>query len=412
VSDWKTKPVSAGLGEDDLEVDRPPVDFNRGSGGEPMIPNADGKVERFARCSSLGTVLDEQSGLNNWLTSKALEGAARDQSILARALASSPYEDHKSDWTRIREDAIQAGRGAFRADVGTAVHAMADRFEQDDTYDPGGTYTPALEAYTKALAAVGLKSQFFEAKLVNDERKVAGSADRIVETTLPLVAPDGTVIPPGELLIGDMKTGKSLEFSIPGYAIQLAAYAGAVLYDVVENVRLPTPQIRQDWAVIFHLDVETAHCEMLWVDLAVGRFGADLAEAVKEWRRAWRRKSDYKASVVPVLVADTAMEPSPGSPTPAHDLVCQTCTRPDPSDLAGWQAFHRERLTAIRTNDRAKMWLLLRWPKGLPSPKNLTTLEEALELDDFIARVEAEFEMPFVAGRPAKRAPKGSGGHK
>jgi hypothetical protein len=396
----------SGLGEDDLDVDRPPVDFNRGSGGEPMIPNEDGKVERFARCSSLGAVLDEKSGLNNWLTSKALEGAARDQSILARALASSPYEDHKSDWTRIREDAIQAGRGAYRADLGTAVHAMADRFEQDETYDPGGVYTPALEAYTKALADVGLKSQLFEAKLVNDERKVAGSADRIVETTLPLVAPDGVVIPPGELLIGDMKTGKSLEFSIPGYAVQMAAYAGAVLYDVVENVRLPTPPIRQDWGVIFHLDVEEVHCEMLWVDLAVGRFGADLAEAVREWRRSWRRKNDYKASVVPVLVADSSVGV-------ASDVAASQPEKrsgaPDPGDLSSWQAFHRERLTAIRANDSAKEWMLLRWPKGLPSPKNLTALEEAAELDDFIGRVEAEFGLPFVAGRPAERKQKESG---
>jgi hypothetical protein len=294
----------SGLGAEEIEAGHSAKpDFNRGSGGEPLIQMPDGKSKRYARQSSHGDTLDDKSGLSNWLVAKGIEGAAKDQSILARAIASSPYEDHKSDWTTLRQDAIQAGRGSYRADIGTAVHAMSERWEQDSSYDPGPKFSPALEAYSKVQKDLGLVSQLIECQFVNDEFHTAGTADRLYQLTKPLITPSDEILLPGTLVIGDLKTGSSLELSAPGYSIQLAGYAGSVLYDVVNNVRIPTPTINQRWAIIMHLDVEEAHCEFLWVDLEVGRFGARLAEEVREWRRAWRRKAGYKATMLPVKVA-------------------------------------------------------------------------------------------------------------
>jgi hypothetical protein len=452
-----------GIGVEELEKDEARPDFNRGAGGEPLIPDTDGKVQRYARMSSFGDTLEEKSGLNNWLVAKAMEGAAKDQSILARAIAASPYEDHKSDWTKLRQDAIQAGRGSFKADVGTAVHAMSERWEQESDYDPGGKFTPALEAYSKVQGALGLKSQLIECQIVNDEIRGAGTADRLYELTKPLVTPDGQVLLPGTLVIGDLKTGSSLDFSAPGYAIQLAGYAGGVLYDVVSNVRLPTPSINQRWAIIMHLSVEDCHCEFIWVDLEVGRFGGRLAEEVREWRRAWRRKGGYKASWVDVKVADgsvpVVVEPEPepepfsevrmpgsksvGSMSKAElieegkrlgvevkpswnkpemlatleqaagkdvsslssdDVATSSEPEPEPEpeleDLDAWLAWCRDRLEAIRKDRVVLDWMQVRWPKGLLPPKAITTIDQAKALDDYLARVESHWQLGFVAGQP------------
>jgi len=411
--------LAPGLGEEEMLKDIGPPDFDRGAGGEPIITMPDGKSERYARTSSLGDTLDEKSALNNWLVSKAMEGMGRNPEIVAKVIAVTPYDDHKPAWTKLREEAIQAGRGAYRADVGTAVHAMSHRWETEPTFDPGEPYRSALEAYTVVKDSLGLVSQMFECHIVNDVIRVAGTADRLFQLTRPLLCPDGTILPAGTLIIGDLKTGDSLEYAIPGYTIQLAGYAGGVLYDVEAQVRMPTPSICQRWAIIMHLDVENAHCDFLWVDLEVGRYGAHLANEVREWRRAWRRVNGYKAGVQEIQVAPEAPEPEgeyeitelPEKPkrAPRAKKAAAPAPTPEPQpqpevevlgiesvELELWRDYCRNRLGEIRLNVEAKEWMLVRWPEGLLAPKALTTVDEARALSKFLDRVEAEFGMQFT----------------
>jgi len=391
----------SGIGSEELEqAHQAKPDFNRGAGGEPLVarPDGSGKFDRVARTSSLGDTLDEKSGLHNWLTSKAMEGLGRKPELVAKVISVSPYEDHKSEWTTLREEAINAGRGSWKADMGTAVHAMSERWEKEPDWDPGDPFRTALEAYSKVQSALGLKSQMFEVQIVNDVLKVAGTADRVYELTLPLLTPSGDILPPGTLVIGDLKTGSSLEYSIAGYSIQLAGYAGGVLYDVEANRRMPTPSINQRWGIIMHLAVDEGTCEFLWVDLEVGRYGAKLANDVREWRRNWRRKEGYKAGVQFVSVAD------------ADDYIVSEDPDEEPDegnlgDLDAWREYARKRLDAIRSHAEAKEWMLVRWQPTMLPPKKLETLEQARALSAFLDRVEAEFGLPFVEGQPM--GPKG-----
>lgn len=362
---------------EEIEDDLPPPDFQRGAGGEPLITQEDGKRDRYSRVSSVGGVLEDDSGLTNWRISKALEGQAKRPELVAATLAASPYEDNKQAFTKLREDAIQAGRGSYKADLGTAVHAMSERWEQDDDYDPGDQYRPALELYSAEMRRLGLVSTHIECQFVNDEHRIAGTADRIYKLSRDLMAPDESIIPAGSLLIGDLKTGSSLAFSLPGYTIQLAGYAGGVLYDVVNNVRVDTPEINQEWAIIVHLSVEKEICEFLWVDLEVGRYGLNLVGEVKEWRRNWRRKAGYKASCVEVLLADE-VEPEP-EPEPVRDMA----------------AMMRDRLERIKANPEAKAACIKHWPAGVKVAKQCESSEDWAALDKYLADIEAEFGMPF-----------------
>ena len=405
----------SGLGAEDLELQhQAKPDYERGAGGEPLITMPDGKRVRYARTSSLGDTLDEKSGLNNWKVAKAMEGLGRQPELVAKVIAASPYEDHRSEWTSLREDAIQAGRGSWKADMGTAVHAMSERWEREPDWDPGPPFREALEAYTRVKDSLGLISQLFECNIVNDEFRIGGTADRLYELTEPLLTPTDEVLPAGTLIIGDLKTGSSLEYSMPGYAIQLAGYAGGSLYDVVTNTRVPTPSINQRWSVIMHLDVESAECEFVWVDLTVGRFGAALANEVREWRRNWRRKDGYSATVVPVVLAsadeiiesEDADEPEARGGPPHHH------------DLDAWKDYARSRLSAIKVHAEAREWMMVRWPEGLLPPNKHETLDDARALSKFLDRVEAEFGIPFAEGLPldpdfvANRKPTDAGSRK
>ena len=278
----------SGLGEEDYAADAMPrPDYIRGSSGAPQVNFGDGKMTQCARSSSHGDVLEDRSALTNWRIDKAMDGVAARKEIAAKVIAAG---DDRSARIDLREEAISAGRGSFKADIGTAFHLMADRWEEEPDFDPPEEFAKALRAYEAGMEVLGLRTQMVECTFFNTEPKTAGSADRLYELTADLTTPDGLTMPAGTLIIGDMKTGSKLEYSIPGYAVQLYLYASGQLYDVVNNVPLPTPPINQRWGVISHVNIEEGTCEFLWVDLHTGRIGAEIASAVKEWRRCWNRK--------------------------------------------------------------------------------------------------------------------------
>lgn len=404
--------MSDGIGPEDL-ADHGPPDFIRGQGGAPRVadPENPDKLITVARSSSLGDVLDDKSALTNWRIDRAMDGLAAKPELAAAVLVAK--DGDRATYTKLREEAINAGRGAYKADLGTVVHAMTDRYETEPDWDPGEPYRSVLEAYMAELKRLGLKTQFIEVKLVNYEAGTAGTADRIFETTVPLQVPDGSILPTGTLIVGDLKTGASLEYSMPGYSIQLATYAASQLYDVVNNCVLPTPPLNQDWAVILHASVDNATCEAIWVDLEVGRYGVELANEVREWRRNWRRKEGYAlgnqrvecATVVPDAPPDEAAPPkkatrkAPAKKKAAAPVVADVpvIDRPETPKMTFEQqrADVVERLGKIREHPKAADWILVRWPQGCLPPKQVSTEGELHVLVQHVERCEAEFGLSF-----------------
>ena len=115
-----------------------------------------------------------------------------------------------------------------------------------------------------------------------------------------MLAPDGGRIEVGDLILGDLKTGK-LDFAMSNFCVQTFLYTSGKLYDVITDRRLATPPIRQDWSLLIHLPVGKAKCEVLWCNLEIGRRGAQLARDVKEWRKLWKNGT-YDCPVVGVPV--------------------------------------------------------------------------------------------------------------
>jgi hypothetical protein len=375
----------------DIEViDTPPrTDFRRANGA-PMIIDKNGKNQRFSRPSNWGKELDDENALVNWKINRAVEGVAKDPALQARAVSLDPDGDREL-WSDLREAAINAGRGAQAADIGTALHKMTERWETEPDYDPGLPYTPFLEAYEKGLTELGLISQRFEFQMVTTEYRTAGTADRLYELDRDLPLPNGEMMPRGSLVIGDIKTGSKLDFSIPAYSIQMSLYAQGEMYDVVTDQFLPTPEINQDWGIIAWIPskADTPMCEFRWVDLAVGNYGAWLCTEIKDWRKKWRNGT-YGAPEIGSDPVHAIVE--------AGEAALEDAKSPELVEKMVEHA--KERLHGIGQNPEAKKFTKLLWPDDIPAPAKITTIEQGHALLVFLDKIEADYGLPFVSGDP------------
>jgi hypothetical protein len=368
-------------------------DFARANGA-PMVM-IDGKRERYSRPSGFAKPLDDESALTNWRIDTACFGVAGDKALQARYVAAK--RDDRTTVAALREAAIQAGRGEQAADVGTAIHSMSERWEDpDDDFQPPDPYLSALRAYTLEMTRLGLVSERMECAFVTTEYRTAGTADRIYRLTRPLVVPTGEILPAGTLVIGDLKTSKTLEYSMGGFAAQLSLYAQGKLYDVVNDELLDTPEINQDWGVIAWIpsNQEAGHCEMIWVDLNAGNHAAWLAHMVKEYRKQWRRAE-------PVRVPDP-LEPSVEEVV----AVLEDELGATPADADALVEWIRLRIASIKANADAMIYLTRWWPEGVPTPKgglsDPAQIETVLTLLD---KTEAEFGMTWPIGDPRASTP-------
>lgn len=212
-------------------------DFRRIGKGIPYVMDADGnKRVRYSRSSNSGKILDDESNLTDWKLRTAIAGAAVRPELMAAASVLD-VDTNKKELRDIVEDCITAGKGQRRSIIGSAVHAMFDHVDRNDNWVPPPQFNDLVDAYVATLETWGLVPVAIEVQCVNDEFKLAGTLDRLYRTTKTLVAPDGTVIPIGSIIVGDTKTGKELEYASGSYTTQLAAYVDSVPYNVDTDER-------------------------------------------------------------------------------------------------------------------------------------------------------------------------------
>ena len=376
---------------DEIETDKPKPDFRRANGA-PMIVDKDGKNQRFSRPSGWGKTLDDENALVNWKIDTAAKGVAQDPSLQAEWVACK--DDDRQTKAQLREKAIQAGRGNQASDTGTALHAMSERWEDpDDDFDPPTKYRTALESYSAEMERIGIVSELMEYTVANIEYRAAGTCDRLYRLTRDLVAPNGAFLPAGTLLIGDLKTGKKLDFSLPGYHVQMAIYALGEFYNVETDEFMPTPEINPDWGLLVHMPAEgedAGTCKILWCDLQVGNYGAWLVQEIKDWRRKWK-SGEYASPLVEV---------SPTVEAVADALDAEIVGEEDGEWVEVMLPFVKARMKAIREHPDALKSLSFKWPDGVPAPKHITTAEQVTAVLDLLDKIEADFGLSFPSGDP------------
>ena len=379
---------------DELVDNRPKKDYRRANGA-PMVsdPEHPGKMLRYSRPSGWGKDLDDESALVTWKVNTAIKGVAHDRALIAKIVAAG---DDKEALKDLREEAIAAGRGNEASDVGTALHAMSQRIDSQDGWVAPEPFHSRLMQYLDVITIAGLVPEYIEVHMVNDPMRCAGTADRIYRTIRPLVVPDGTIIDAGSLIMADLKTGK-MEYSIPGYAVQLALYADGEFYDIESDQRLTTPFIHPQWGLLVHLPAEGNTCTLWWTNLEIGRTGARLVRDVRSWRKRNDHVQNFNFPDEPQALLVTGESVDDEQVTLDDEPY-----RPTEDELSNeqWLAmmatWMRERINVIGKNRSARTHLLRLWPEGLPTLKaGGHSREQMVAVHGLLCETEKAYSLPF-----------------
>jgi hypothetical protein len=218
----------------------------------------------YRRCTTFIDVLEDKSQLMKWKQRQVARGlAARNALVLAAAAAG----DDSRKLNQICEDAMQAAGSSDAATLGTAVHAFTEQHDRGQMPAVPPSARPDVDAYIEATK--NMRMLDVETFVVHDRLRVAGTFDRLVEID-------------GRRYIADIKTG-SIEYGLAKIGMQLAVYGESERYNVATGERTPL-DVDEDFGLIIHLPAGQARCDLVWVNLNMGRLGVQLAAQVWDWR--------------------------------------------------------------------------------------------------------------------------------
>ncbi|QNL30171.1 exonuclease domain protein [Gordonia phage Mariokart] len=310
-----------------------------------------GRPTGFTRATTVADTLDDTYNLSRW---KRRETAKRIVALfdLVDGAEYAGFDVAENDHVVRLRQAVQAddkraidaaldvmddamgGRDA--AELGTAVHAWVEALDlgQVTFGQIPEKFQPYADAYLGVLARHGLVAvpEYCERVVLNDrgEETIVGTLDRVYRA-----------VSTGELILGDVKTSKTLEFSWMSYAVQLAVYGYATRMLAVDGKTWePMPALKgltdedmenevKPYGVIIHVPSDQPErASAVTMDLW---FGAETMVTALETRR---RRKQAKSSVPFVHALPAATKDSLRYVAAYHGILRAT----DPSQVpAIWE---------------------------------------------------------------------------
>lgn len=262
----------------------------------------------YTRASTLGGVLEHQGGLAEWKARMAMLGLARRRDLAALVLAvESPNSPAgKKELGTLYKRALEAAESNAAADLGTAFHAFAQRRNENRVVPDLGPDQPMMDAYAAIVDQFEIHG--VEQFVVCHDLLTAGTYDIRASPRGFLVAPDGAVIGPDDVIVIDIKTSRTDDYFGVKFAVQQCVYGLGEAYDPATGLRTPLGT-RTDWALILHVPSGGTTATLHWVDLRAGLEVARLANRVLNIRK---RRDLVTAAAAPneVPVYATAEEAS------------------------------------------------------------------------------------------------------
>jgi hypothetical protein len=307
-----------------------PREILRDQWRRPLIVTPSGEVRGYTRASSLGGVLEDQTGIGIWKQRQVAWAVAHSRTLRVRgqAIPNTTEQANKALLKALAYDALDYADSNEAAQRGTAFHALT---EQHDAGRP----LPDLDPDDAAVMAAygGLIRHFtvhgMENFVVCDELDTAGTYDRVLSprVELQIVELDLTIAPT-DRVIDDLKTSSTADYFGIKFAVQETVYGNGTPYrgwvdrdelarlgydrelPLDELNRLPlkvkkaiTRGERMDWpdgiaprtdvGLIMHVPSGGDTAQLYAVDLVQGIELARLARDVQDWR-------SRKGLVVPV----------------------------------------------------------------------------------------------------------------
>lgn len=253
--------------------------------------------------------------LNEWQQRMVVKGVAMRPDIAALAHGLDVRQD-KQTLNSLAEQAKEFAGSKVAANIGTAYHSFTERIDAGlmTLAEVPMAYQPRVAQYLDVMQRSGLSTRrewierttAVRADQVSADIGVGGMLDRILQ------------LPNGELVIGDLKTGRDLSYGWVEIAVQLALYAHGVnthgLFDWnTKTWGQPLP-VRTDFAIVMHLPAEGDGCTLYRVDLAKGWEYAQVCGRVMTMQKD--KAIAYELTVPdappPPVIEPTAVHPEPG----------------------------------------------------------------------------------------------------
>lgn len=260
-----------------------------------------GKPRGFTRVTTFVKAASDSTALTDWAKRNVLIGASKRPDVVARAHGLT-HEDNRGDLMSLVDELETAAGAKVSADIGTMVHEFTERADGDPEFElssiPPG-FRPAVALYRRTIREAGLipvAGLIERTTHVADFGGVTGTWDRVYYHERS-----------GQYVIGDVKTGKTLEYGMAEIEAQEAIYArgantsGAYDWntdtwqpprsygDSVETGPWELPPVSEDWGVIVHMPVQgkdAGKCLLVKADLQRGWQWARLCHDVRMSRAA------------------------------------------------------------------------------------------------------------------------------
>lgn len=251
-------------------------------------PSKPGCTMSVCRTTTFIKAADEMTNLTDWKMGNVALGLARRPDLVARAAG---MEQGDRALKKLTEEAHEAGGGSVKANLGTAMHTFTENVDWGRPItDVPEQYRPDVVAYRRTLWAERLtvvKAGIERITMTSRWDGVGGKFDRIYR------------MEDGSYVIGDVKSGK-VGYDPKSMYAQLAMYAHGVnevgVYDVAGQCweRLPF-EVRTDIALIMHLPVGDAECNVYVADLEAGRAHLDMCAEIRRHRKIKHKLVPYRA---------------------------------------------------------------------------------------------------------------------
>lgn len=237
--------------------------------GRYTLPNPEtGKSKSWQRVTNFVKMTDDTYHLELWKQRNVAKGVA----LLAESgrvdLTDLAGRDVKLDRDRLNNicaTAQDVAEAYKMADEGTALHTsteLADYAGGDLNKVPEG-HRRKVRMYLDALSANGLTvvPGMVERVTASARYECAGKFDRIYR------------LASGVNVVGDLKTGDSLDLSFPSIAAQLECYEDGINnHGVFDGQRYDgSIKVSHEFGVVVHLPSTREEVTVYWVDLAQGR---------------------------------------------------------------------------------------------------------------------------------------------
>lgn len=260
--------------------------------GRYVLPDPTSGSERsWTRATTIAHTLDDTFHLTQWKRRMVLQGLATQPTLLKGvADLTATLAEAGDDWRIARNikreldavcDSADTAAGADEGSkLGTLLHTITE-YADAGRLDEIGHLVPDqlqadLTAYLEAMACAGIDrpTQFIERIVVNSEVDSAGTFDRLLR------------LRDGRLVVGDLKTQKTVDFGWLAIAVQLAEYAYAdAMLDDESGQLVPMPaDLDKAVGIVMHLPVGKATCTLYEIDLIEGWEAALEAHSVRQRR--------------------------------------------------------------------------------------------------------------------------------